>query len=279
MLSRTPLVIFSVAALGLGVTAFSVAGEPSPVAGPGNPVVQLGAEGGPEWLVAPSGKARVLKLAQGKNAVLSLLTLEPGAPVPFHRDSTEEYLFIQEGGGSLTLDGATHELTAGSVVYMRAGAEVAFLNGPRQTIALQVFAGPEPAVKYDSWTALADSVFGVADRLAAAMSNVNSIRTAEKAYHAEWDAFTSAPTCPSDVPGADPRPWTGSCSSPYENLGWAADGDVRCSYRVQAKPGKSSVADDFEIWAECDLDGDGEPSVIRADRAQRATVMTPDGVY
>jgi hypothetical protein len=34
-----------------------------------------------------------------------------------------------------------------------------------------------------------------------APTNLDAIRTAEKAYHAEWDAFTSVGPCPLYVPG------------------------------------------------------------------------------
>jgi len=100
---------------------------------------------------APSGKARVTELARGQNAFLARLELDGEAEVPKHRDETEEYLVVLEGGGTLLMDGRPYQLRAGNAVYMPAGAEVSYANGPQKTIAIQVFAGPAPASKYDPW--------------------------------------------------------------------------------------------------------------------------------
>lgn len=101
---------------------------------------------------APNGQARVWPLAAGDNAWVGRLELAPGAVVPPHRDPTEETIVVLSGTGSLVMDGQTHALSPGSAVHMPAGAEVSFTNGPDTLIALQVFAGPEPATKYEGWT-------------------------------------------------------------------------------------------------------------------------------
>ena len=101
---------------------------------------------------APSGKARVTLLARGENAFLGKLEMDGGGGVPEHQDATEEYIHVLEGGGTITIDGATSELKPGSTVYMPANATVSFQNGPDKMVAIQVFAGPEPAAKYDAWT-------------------------------------------------------------------------------------------------------------------------------
>jgi len=105
--------------------------------------------------VAPSGKAKITHLALGKNVFLGRLELAPGAKVPLHRDATEEYIHVLSGGGTITVDGTKHVLTAGSTVYMPANAEVTYTNGDRATVAIQVFAGPGPAAKYEKWPAAA----------------------------------------------------------------------------------------------------------------------------
>ena len=97
------------------------------------------------------GKAIIEKLALGKNAFVGKLTLAAGASVPVHRDITEEYLYILKGGGTLVIDGQSHKIQAGSAIYMPAKAEVHFKNGPTPLVALQVFAGPESANKYEKW--------------------------------------------------------------------------------------------------------------------------------
>jgi quercetin dioxygenase-like cupin family protein len=105
------------------------------------------------WKVAGSGQAKVQPLVRGDNAFVGKLWLEPGAAVPEHADPTEEYVVVLSGGGTMVLAGQTHELTAGAVVYMPAGVTASYVNGDQPTEILQVFAGPEPAAKYDSWAA------------------------------------------------------------------------------------------------------------------------------
>lgn len=136
-------------ALGLTLAHGAQPTASSGVAGPEQPVAQLGASS--VW-TAPSGKARVIKAVQGDNAFLAFLQIEPGGAVPQHRDATEEYLLVVQGGGTLTIDGAEHPLTVGSTVYMAPNAEVSYANGPERTTVIQVFAGPGPADKYDGWT-------------------------------------------------------------------------------------------------------------------------------
>ena len=91
-------------------------------------------------------------LARGDNAFLGKLEMAAGGAVPEHRDATEEYIHILEGGGEFTIDGQTHTVGPGMTIYMPANALVSFKNGPARLVAIQVFAGPEPAVKYDAWT-------------------------------------------------------------------------------------------------------------------------------
>lgn len=103
---------------------------------------------------APNGKAQVTILARGHNAFVAHLTMEAGAAVPEHRDSTEEYIHVLEGSGTITIDGEIFELHKGSTVYMPADAKVEFHNGDTPLSGIQVFAGPQPAAKYDAWSAI-----------------------------------------------------------------------------------------------------------------------------
>ena len=91
-------------------------------------------------------------LARGENAFLGKLEMAPGGEVPEHRDPTEEYIHILAGGGVFTLDGQVHQVGPGSTIYMPPGALVSFKNGDAPLVAIQVFAGPAPAAKYDAWT-------------------------------------------------------------------------------------------------------------------------------
>jgi quercetin dioxygenase-like cupin family protein len=104
-----------------------------------------------QW--AGSGKANITELTRGENVFLGKLWLAPGAKVPEHQDETEEYLYILQGSGTLTLNGKTHIVTAGSTIYMPAKATVSFENNDQPLEAIQVFSGPEPAKKYAQWGA------------------------------------------------------------------------------------------------------------------------------
>ena len=97
------------------------------------------------------GKAVIEIFKEGDAAFFGRLSLAPHASVPLHRDPTEEYLLIEQGGGDVTIDGETRAVRAGDLVYMPANAAVSFLGGPEPLVALQVFAGPSSARKYDAW--------------------------------------------------------------------------------------------------------------------------------
>ena len=97
------------------------------------------------------GKASIEILKEGKNAFVGRLTLAPHGEVPKHRDPTEEYLLIESGQGYITIDGKKTLVKAGDFIYMPAQAEVSFKNGDQPLTALQIFAGPQSARKYDSW--------------------------------------------------------------------------------------------------------------------------------
>jgi quercetin dioxygenase-like cupin family protein len=101
---------------------------------------------------APNGKGTITHLARGKNAYLGRLRMDAGGAVPVHRDPTEEYIHVLEGGGVMTIDGKQYEVGPGTTIYMPANVEVSYQNGDQEMVAVQVFAGPEPSAKYDSWT-------------------------------------------------------------------------------------------------------------------------------
>lgn len=103
---------------------------------------------------APSGKATITHLARGHNAYLGRLRMDAGGAVPAHRDPTEEYIHILSGAGTITIDGQAYEVGPGATIFMPANAEVSYQNGDEEMVALQIFAGPEPASKYEGWTAV-----------------------------------------------------------------------------------------------------------------------------
>lgn len=106
--------------------------------------------------VAPSGKAKVRVLAgagQGtQSAFVAVLDIEAGAGVPQHRDPTEEYIYVLEGGGDITIDGRSFPISPGSGVFMPANSEVSFqATTEGRTRVVQVFAPRGPESKYDGW--------------------------------------------------------------------------------------------------------------------------------
>jgi kynurenine formamidase/quercetin dioxygenase-like cupin family protein len=98
-----------------------------------------------------AGQAGIRVLTEGERAFVGLLRLAPKATVPMHRDASEEHIVVLSGSGVMTLDGRRVEVGPGTAVLMRADAEVGFENGPEPLLAVQVFAGPESAAKYESW--------------------------------------------------------------------------------------------------------------------------------
>lgn len=145
-------VLGACAATAVQSSASSPAPEPNPATTevPSVPPPVISADQA-ERRVAPSGKAQVTILARGVNAFVARLEMDPGAAVPEHRDPTEEYIHILEGTGTITIDDQDYALAAGSTVYMAPNAKVSFVNGDSPLVGLQVFAGPEPAAKYDAW--------------------------------------------------------------------------------------------------------------------------------
>ena len=104
-----------------------------------------------EHRIAPTNKADIRILAHGTQAFVGHLRMDPGASVPKHRDVSEEYIYVLQGSGRITIDGRSHELKPGSAAFMPANAEVSFQNGDTEMVAIQVFAGPESAKKYLKW--------------------------------------------------------------------------------------------------------------------------------
>ncbi len=148
-------VLFPLGLLLLGLTGCGATTCPPSASATSSPGVRAATVQGldeAERRRAPNDSAEVRFLAQGDNAFVARLEMEPGAQVPEHQDATEEYIHILAGGGVMTIDGATYEVSAGETIFMPAGATVSFRNGDAPLVGLQVFAGPGPAARYDRWT-------------------------------------------------------------------------------------------------------------------------------
>ena len=110
-------------------------------------------------------------------------------------------------------------------------------------------------------------------------SNLDGIRTAEKAYHAEWDAFTTAADTPATQPSRAQVTFTGGGFAAFDNLGWKADGNVRGQYDVTAVNAASFQGDDFTATATSDVDGDSATAQYNCNRAEKSTMVTSNNIY
>lgn len=139
--------LFIVLALAFPACASAPAAPaPSPVA----PAVVAADDVAPRW--APNGLADLRWLGQGRHAFVGLLRMDPGARVPEHQDESEEYIYVLQGHGVLTMDGVPHTVRPGTFVLMPAGATVSYVNGDEEMLAVQVFADPTSAAKYERWS-------------------------------------------------------------------------------------------------------------------------------
>ncbi len=102
--------------------------------------------------VAGHGKAWISKLAASPEAFVGIIKMAPKAAIPEHQDTAGEYVYILSGGGELTMGGKTFTIGPQSFIFMPAGVTVSYQNGEAELVALQVFAPPGPAAKYDRWT-------------------------------------------------------------------------------------------------------------------------------
>jgi len=111
-------------------------------------------------------------------------------------------------------------------------------------------------------------------------TNVDAIRTAEKAYEHEWDAFTATGPNPATTPTKTQVAFGASFGdgSDWDLLGWIADGKVRASYQVDVNTG-TSVSQDFSAQAYADIDGDGTKSGYAANKTNKAGMTTINSIY
>ncbi len=112
-------------------------------------------------------------------------------------------------------------------------------------------------------------------------TNLDAIRTAEKAYHAEWDTYTLAAATPGTAATRQPTDFaTGGGYTNFANLGWTADGLVRGQYQVDNVATAAAVTGDtFQAHAYSDIDGDTTKSHYLADQSNKADMLTPNNYY
>jgi len=111
-------------------------------------------------------------------------------------------------------------------------------------------------------------------------TNLDGLRTAEKAYHAEWDGFTAAAATPAATPsGRHPVAFSGGGKAAFDLLGWNADGKVRGAYVVAVTSTAGSADDDFTANATADVDGDGTVSEYQCNRAEKSSMISANSDY
>ena len=128
-------------------------------------------------------------------------------------------------------------------------------------------------------------------------SNLDGIRTAEIAYHTEWDVFTTCVLTPAVQPHKEAVAFgnTYGDGSTWDLVGWLPDGFVRGQYQVLASNGvfatglgdEGSIVDGLEDDPDVkftatglgDIDGDNDNSRFVATNKLKPLMMTPNSAY
>ena len=113
-------------------------------------------------------------------------------------------------------------------------------------------------------------------------SNIDAIRSAEKAYEHEWDSYTSAGPVPSaGVPAKEQVTFSNADDGgKFALLGWQADGKVRGQYTVSNIDGGATLANnDFSAVALGDIDGDATYSDYRCNKDIKAIMVSANNLY
>lgn len=101
--------------------------------------------------------------------------------------------------------------------------------------------------------------------------DVDDIRTEQLRYFAEHGEYLDLPRCPEAIPGTNSAEFSAACIDSWAPLGWMPEQPVWCQYWAVASNTESPTV---EIYAECDLDGDGLVAQYMADRDNSATLQT-----
>lgn len=111
-------------------------------------------------------------------------------------------------------------------------------------------------------------------------TNIDGIRTAEKAYVNEWDAYTTVAAKPATLPSKDQSDFgaTFGDGGDWDLLGWVADGKVRGQYKVNAITG-TSAGQNFSATAVSDIDGDSKSAYFYANKDTKGTMSSSNSVY
>ncbi|MCP4870413.1 MAG: hypothetical protein GY898_17045 [Proteobacteria bacterium] len=106
-------------------------------------------------------------------------------------------------------------------------------------------------------------------------TNVDAIRTFQKAHWAEHDTYVALPPAPRGLDALDGDGIDWVSTPEWEAFGWSPDGQVRGVYWVEV----SEDGQSFTVYGTADLDGDGIPCRYQATDSQGAEALTPPGVF
>jgi len=107
--------------------------------------------------------------------------------------------------------------------------------------------------------------------------NVDGIKTAQMAYDATFDTYLACDRTPQGKPTPEYRDWPAYGSGPFDELGWAPDGQVRGVYWVTTSWRDGNA--DFTVHGISDVDGDGVQAHYTATKSIHSTLTTPTNVY
>ena len=111
-------------------------------------------------------------------------------------------------------------------------------------------------------------------------TNLDGIRTAEKAYVNEWDAYTTVAAKPATLPSKNQLDFgaTFGDGGDWDLMGWVADGKVRGQYKVNAITG-TSTGQNFSATAVSDIDGDSKSGYFYCNKDAKSTMSSANSVY
>ena len=110
-------------------------------------------------------------------------------------------------------------------------------------------------------------------------TNLDAIRTAEKAYHAEWDTYTACGVAPSAQPTRQAVPFNTGAVNAFSQMGWAADGNVRGQYSVTITTSGNLALDNFEGVATGNIDGNDDISRYSCTKDLKPNMTSDNNVY
>lgn len=100
---------------------------------------------------APEGNVQITPFAEGEHGFMGVMRVEPGAELPEHEDGSEEFMYVLEGEGELTINGQSYNVRPETGIFIPADATVKYQNGEQVLKVVQFYAPPESASKYSKW--------------------------------------------------------------------------------------------------------------------------------